>query len=212
MESITDYLIRIAPPRLVTGDWERRFLVVVGSLYDMCADGLTYATQSRFIGYAPSDGLPYMGRDRTLDRGPNEPDDTWRSRLFAAWDSWAFAGTVNPLGLIGQMVAWGYTDGVEIPVLLESQHVGVPSRADYWSRFWVVVPPSCHSYTVSVPADDAAVVRRMVRAFRPGQVVCGAVVFVLTGGRLWDWNMPATWDAWDATADTWATSQSLEVT
>lgn len=211
MASITDYLISKAPPRLLTGEFEQNFVVVAGSLLDMVADGLTDALRCRFTYDAPSDGLPYMGRDRLLDRGPNEQDANWRDRLDAAWESWRHAGEVHPQGLLGQLVAWGYTDGVEIPVLLESQDVGAPTRAEYPSRFWVVVPPSCHAYTVSVPDDDQELVRRMVRRFRPGQVVCGSVVFVLAGGRLWDWNMPATWDAWDATADTWATSQSLEV-
>ena len=211
MASITEWLISKAPPRMIWNDWGQRFVVVIGSLLDMVADGQTSATRCRFVSDAPSDALPYMGRDRLLDRGPDEADESWRARLDAAWDSWLHAGSVNPLGMIGQFVAWGFTDGTDVPILLESQDVSVPSRASYWSRFWVVVPPTCHSYTTTVPDTDAAVVRNMVRAFRPGNVICGAVIFVVTG-RLWDWNMPATWDAWTASGDTWATSQSIEVT
>lgn len=185
--NLTEFIVSKAPPRLLWADWEQRFVVVVGSLLDILADGATYALQCRFIDYAPSDALPYLGRDRKLERGPNEPDATWRARLFAAWDSWAWAGTVHPDGLLGQLVAWGFTDGTDVPVLVESQHAYYPPRAKWWSRFWIVIPQSCNPYTGAPPADTAATVATMVLAFRPGNVPCEHAVFIEAGERLIGW-------------------------
>lgn len=206
-----EFLFSLCPPRLKTGEWERRFVTVCGELLNMWMDGASYAIRSRFVSDCPSDGLGYLGSDRVLIRGPAEPDAAWRARVDAAWETWPWAGSVAPeYGLIRQLAAFGYTDGTDVPVFLESQDVGAPSRASGWSRFWVVVPPTCHSYTTAVPTSDQELVKRILRQFRPGEVICDSVVFVVTG-RLWDWNMPDTWDAWEALDETWDDNIALEV-
>lgn len=206
-----EYLFSIVPPRFKKGVWERRLITTTGEILNLACDGAAYAVRSRFLTDAPTDALPAAGNDRLLVRGPNEPDASWRARLLGAWDAWALAGSVHPDGLLGQLEAFGYTSSTDAPEFLESQDVGAPLRSDYPSRFWLVVPPTCHSYTTAIPDEDAEAIRRMVRQFRPGNVICGGVVFVVAG-YLWDWRMPDTWDDWYATTDTWDEANTFALT
>lgn len=207
-----EYLFSLAPPRLKTGDWEQRFLVVVGELINMVMDGASHAVRARFVSDAPADALSYMGADRRLTKGPAEPDTAWRARIDDAADVWSWAGTVAPDGLIGHLVAYGFTDGTDVPVLLESQDVGAPTRASYWSQFWIIIPETCHSYTTTVPADVTELLRRLVRQFRSPEAICASMVFITAGERTWDWGTPASWDAWAALGRTWDEHTGITVT
>src|SRR5512143_2371605 len=207
-----DFLVSISPPRLTKGLWERRWLIATGELLNTVADNAAYALRARFVSDAPSDGLGFLGADRMLIRGPNEADTAWRARVDDAWDIWSWAGTVSPDGVVGHLVAYGFTDGTDVPVLLESQDVAAPSRESYWSQFWLIIPQTCHPYTTTVPADVAELLRRMVRQFRPGNVVCSSVVFITGGHRTWAWNVPASWDAWEAMGHTWAEHTGITLT
>jgi hypothetical protein len=207
-----EYLFSLAPPRLKTGEWEQRFVTICGELLNMWFDGASYAVRSRFVSDAASDGLGYLGADRVLIRGPNEPDGAWRARIDDAWDVWSWAGSVAPDGLIGHLVAYGFTDGTDTPEYLQSQDVAAPSRASYWSRFWLIIPETCHPYTTTVPDDVAELLRRIIRQFREANRICESVVFITGGGRTWAWNVPASWDAWEAMGLTWAEHTGITLT
>jgi len=207
-KNFTSWLLDLVPPRLKTGEYEIRFVQVVAHLFNAIADGASYAVRCRFIEHMPTDALGYAGADRLLERGPAELDANWRERLLLAWDAWTLAGTVHEDGLLGQIRAFGLDDETTPPLLLESQDVGAPPRSEYWSRFWLVFPPATHGHTVSIPTADLVALRRIVRRFRPAHIVCAGVVFVVTG-RLWDWNMPATWDDWAALGEQWDDNVSL---
>lgn len=64
-----------------------------GTLYDGQVSLAKQAVLARFPDYAPSDALPYIGKDRKLIQGYAESDANFRVRLRTAWDQWALAGT-----------------------------------------------------------------------------------------------------------------------
>jgi hypothetical protein len=182
-----DYLAGIVPPRLKTNKLEQYFLVSTGEILNQFADGAAWAVRARFLPDAPPDALGWAGADRVLVRGPNEPDDNWRARLDVVWDAHALAGTVHPDGLLGQLREFGFISDTEEPVLLESQDIYYPTRASWWSRFWVVIPQSCNPYTGAPPTEDQLAVGRIVRQFRPGHVPCARVTLIESGERLIGW-------------------------
>jgi len=211
MANFVSWLLGRLPPRLVTGETERRFMLMVASSLDLLADGISYGVRARYLSDAPADALGLAGLDRQLERGFAESDESWRARLEQAWEVWPWAGTVHPDGLLGQLRAFGYDSATDPPYFVESQDTVPGIREAHWSQFWVVVPAGAHPYTSSIPAGHADAVRRILRAWRPANVVCRAVIFRVVG-PLWDYGMPATWNDWEALAGTWDDWLSLSIT
>ena len=164
--------------------WGSRFVWGIAATGDIFLEACEQAMVCRFIVHAPEDALPYLGRDRRLIRGPAELAASFRARLVAAWVAWEWAGTKT--GVLGQLVAFGFKSDTASPDIIESQDTNWPPRSSWWSRFWVVIPEGCHPYSGGVPPNDQENIRRIVRQFRSGEVVCERAV-VVQSGRLAGW-------------------------
>lgn len=93
----------IAPPWLL-GFVGERYLYTIGLFQDAFADTLGYSVLARFPQSGIAGILPHLGRDRKLDRGPNESDDAFALRIKQARRIWRNAG--GPWALMSQVQAY----------------------------------------------------------------------------------------------------------
>ncbi len=108
--TIKDGVRPIAPPWLADG--------VGGKILDSVCDELDeihsrvrQGIKARFPGVGTPTALPYIGRDRKIERGLVEDDDTYAARLPGAFDEHATRG--NPHTLLRQLRA--FLAGTAVP-------------------------------------------------------------------------------------------------
>lgn len=65
----------------------------LGATKDDLLDRSKEAVKVGFIGICADDALAYHGTDYNLERVASDTDTTYRARLVAAWDLWAWSGT-----------------------------------------------------------------------------------------------------------------------
>jgi hypothetical protein len=128
---------------------------MVGMPLDMLAEAANQAVKARFPELAPEDALPFIGRDRGIRRGPNEPAVSFRTRLLLWREIWKGAG--NAVKLLDELA--GYLTPQKARMRIWSQ-VGLVYTRDVdgtftidrvpglwnWdglttlrSRFWVII-------------------------------------------------------------------------
>ena len=101
----------LVPSWLRSGDGER-LLYCVGLLLDGAVERLRLAQESSDPTTAPEDALQYIGRDRRIRRGVNEPADAYAVRLVRYLDDHLVQGT--PWALMDQVYAYMQTPGVTL--------------------------------------------------------------------------------------------------
>lgn len=117
---------------------------------------------SRMPGYGTPEALPYIGRDRLLPRGPNEPLDGYVGRLQGAFDTWRVAGnaatmlrqvsvvaspsnlpttirTVSAESTLGRSVWHKTTDGETVTKYVVTPGWDWDGQPELWSRLWVII-------------------------------------------------------------------------
>lgn len=87
-----DVIKQISPPWLADGVAEK-FLYTIGLGSDALLEKLNQAMQARFPGRCDPSALPYIGNDRVMSQGPNEPNSAFALRLKKAFDTWQRAGS-----------------------------------------------------------------------------------------------------------------------
>jgi hypothetical protein len=136
----------------------------LGVVLDVFAERLLQGLRLRFPEEAHPSALPYLGRDRRLVRGINEPAASYAARLVAAPDAHLTQG--NPFALLKQIAAylqsdcmlgfvddsgnwfrynvWSAMDNATIPgsteyLLAQDNWDWDGLNATTWSRFWVII-------------------------------------------------------------------------
>ena len=150
-----EHFDKLAPWWLTIGEGG----LLIRSLLSGVDDTISRCYQSllaRFPGHCQPDALQYIGHDRKIVRGINEPDLAYAARLIRWLDDHATRG--NPFALMGQLQAY-----CQAPVMIRTvdnsgnwstlagdgtKSVSL-ARANWnwdggttqWSRFWVIIYP-----------------------------------------------------------------------
>lgn len=138
-----------------------RFLYACGAALDSIVQVAVEGLWAKYPTFGTLTAVPYIGRDRRIIRGPNEPIDKYARRLIGWLDAWRYAGhalTVlrqlqpvfapNPaprMRLVNNRGVW-YT--LEPDGAFTIQHPGNwnwDNREDLWARCWVIIY-SDHGY------------------------------------------------------------------
>jgi len=190
-----DYVPDALPPpfRGISGQdelTEGYFGASLGLVADVIAHVMTLASMRMHClldTAAPADELPLHGSERRMPRYPAETDAQYTQRLHGAWDVYRFAG--GRQAIIDQLAAAGYADA---EIVVNAEWVSpYPYDEDNWSRFWVILPVTGHSFTSGpIPADDEVTIRSIVKKWKPPHWVCVTVSVQLTAdARLVGWPM-----------------------
>lgn len=200
-------------PGWLQGYAGKGYLAARGSRKDAFVQGCREAVKARFPGVCPSDALPYHGRDRLLDQGPGETEASYRARLLAAWETWAWAGTAYGVLLAFWWSGYRPSGG---NVVLQTQSgkqyqfrtdfdpaVHAPEEAlittdlgtihlggapsELWSDMAVLfTDPMPAGWIGAFPGDNSAEVnhiRRIIVQWKPAH--CRCVKLIAGGGELW---------------------------
>lgn len=147
---------KLLPSWLTTGEGE---LVdySLGVIKDAFLERLKLGRDARFPAYAPPDALTYLGRDRKIVRGINEPAASYAVRLQRWLDDHRVRG--NPFALMMQLRAYMQADckirtvdragnwytieenGTRSVNLALGNWNWDGAAATLWSRFWVIIYP-----------------------------------------------------------------------
>jgi len=151
-----DSIIELAPPWLAStngGKLLRTFGAVLDSLALQLKDGV----KARLPVYAPTDALPLIGRDRSLEQGPNETNTNFRDRLIGAVAAQRkrgsgaellrqlaahLAGRGNPgMRLVSNSEVWHEYDWAtgEAARAVSSGDWSWDALTSRWHRGWVIV-------------------------------------------------------------------------
>ena len=208
MADYSEYEVQRAPVWL-RGEFGSGWLQSHGFLKDGLAEGARQGVLARFVSKAPSDALPVLASERSLERMPADTDATWRARLADAWSMWAYAGTRK--GVKEAIERTGYATSV---VLYDALEWPTGPGAVNWAVFWVVL--SGHGWSTEglwgdpgtwgdggtwgsdASEEEVQRVLRLVRLWKPAHAYCAAVI-VLLSGEVWGvpldglWGDPGTW-------------------
>jgi hypothetical protein len=188
MATFTSWLAEFAPRRL-SFDRGKKLLAVIGSCYDVLADGFFYGISCRFPSVAPDDALPHIGNDRLIYQGPAESLTAYRERLAHTFDAWTWAGTEYGLRL-----HFGSLGLDDLVLLADSDWWHDEQYLTDWSRFWAIIPAG--HYTL--PSDEDLVsLKRIIETFRPAHVTCSSVIIIVSG-RLVGYPTNQTFDELEA--------------
>lgn len=110
--ALRDSIRNIAPPWLLDFVGER-LLYIGGLAFDAVEEWLHEGIKQRYPDHAAPDALPFIGNDRLIERGPAEPDASYKPRLRQAVDTWRFAGSGETL--LKQLAA--YFTGIGQPAM-----------------------------------------------------------------------------------------------
>ncbi len=148
---------RLLPDWLIEGEGERVWYSLT-LMMDGYLERLYQGVLARFPEYAPKDALPYLGRDRKIIRGIEEPDASYVARLLKWLDYHRTRG--NPFALMEQIRAYcqadvrvrtvdrrgnWYTidrDGTYSYKLNSGNWNWDAGGLDRWARFWVIIYPT----------------------------------------------------------------------
>jgi hypothetical protein len=150
----------------------------------------------------PADALPLLGEDVALPRLPLDTDDSYRSRVSAAWDTWPWAGTrtglLNVFGLLNPTVTVRIATAHELhrtPWAQWFAFVAQPTIAH--RRFWGA-PGKWGEGTWGSDAERFVVrsIRRELRRFSNARDR-GWVVILRSSPGVWGapsvWGAPGVW-------------------
>jgi len=99
-------------PAWLRGGEGEGILYSAGFILDIFAERFRLAYEADLPEYAPADALTYLGRDRAIQRGINEPSTAYAARLVRHLDDHRTQG--NPFALMDQLYAYLQTDGVTL--------------------------------------------------------------------------------------------------
>lgn len=168
--------------------WYEATNVVVDLVVDLAREAVAVM---RHPDTAPEDALPYLGADRSMERGEVEPPASFRARLKQAVDLWVLGGTAN--GIATELAAQGYAASV-----VDIWNIGV-ADVSRWARFWLVLDPPHPFQEPPVVGDGVAVgdgtmlgiggateeqverLKRAVHRWRPAHARCEAGFALVSG-------------------------------
>lgn len=197
-------------------------LYSLGAVLDAAQERLRLGTLARFPTYAPDDALPYIGRDRKLVRGINEPSAAYAARLLRWLDDHRVRG--NPFALHAQLRAYmqadimvrtvdrrgnWYTtsaDGTRSVTLAAGNWDWDGTSTAQWARFWVILYPlagvpwgKAATYPgTDASADQVASVMAIIRDWKPAGTTCEWVINAYDAALFdpSDADLGGTWGNW----------------
>lgn len=214
---------RNAPSLMGLPRWMQQFvssrvLYASGLLLDGMRSLARTSVLARFPSTNQPDALPYLGRDRNLDRGPNESADSFVARITAAFDTWATAG--HPRELLSAVLSYLLPDAPIVRTVTDLSiwdtiASGTWSRqfeanwnwdgVTQWWRAWVVIytpsfgpSPTWGSFNwgdgtcwgTGASATQVQAIRNLVKKWKPANVVVPNVI-VSQDPSLFDPAQPA---------------------
>jgi hypothetical protein len=154
MSTFVEYATEVLSPPRLRGPWGTKWVTAFAAEYDWLKKRLTQGVLARYPRFCPADGLALIGWERQIQRAPGESNESYATRLGAAWETWEWSGTGPGIlaGIASCGIAtptWGagpeWPDGWETGDgyvwLLPLRCFLTPpsgSSSDF-ARFWVVV-------------------------------------------------------------------------
>lgn len=146
-------------PGWLRGGEGEKVLYSLGLMQDVMAERYRLSYEARLPEYAPDDALAYIGRDRAIPRGLDEPSDAYAARLVRYLDDHSTQG--GNFALLDQLYAYlqapdcilrvvnthgtwceRAADGTHTYHLAQYNWGWDSISAAHWSRFWVIIVPS----------------------------------------------------------------------
>lgn len=139
---------------------DERVSYTLSFMSDAWMQRLLEGLRARFPGKAAADALPYLGRDRKIVRGINEPADAWAERQLRWLNDHKVRGV--PWALLDQLASYLQSPGVVLSFVdvrgnwFTRNADGTRSYqldtgtwdwdgiapAPQWSRFWILIYPT----------------------------------------------------------------------
>ena len=166
-----DSILEISPP-FALGPIATAIQYAEGTVMDGLAQWAIEGVQAAMPGIGTPDALYLIGRDMQIDRGPNEADDHYASRLQGAVDShrlkgsgpellrqllaWFSPSTLTPIRLVSNSAVWHEinttTDAVTKTVVGTNWTWDALASVRWW-RGWVIIDSSTAPWTLDVWGD-----------------------------------------------------------
>lgn len=133
-----------------------RFLFALGMPFDALADWMNEGVKARMPGAGTPTALYLVGRDRDIQRGFQEPAESYALRLRHAFETWQYGGL--PFGIEAALRA--YVSPADIKVrLVNATHLGSDNLANWkttdvggaFSRYYATGIASYWFWRVATP-------------------------------------------------------------
>lgn len=208
--SFAEGLLRRCPP------WLQRtlgapFMRGLADPIDDLRDNTAEAIDSRFPRAVRPDALPYLGRDRKIVRGLDEPDSSYAARLLRWREDHKRRG--NPTAMLRQLEAYYATAPKQIdlvyetgtrytldPTTLDADGKGTISKDAIewregndqlaWAQAWIFVR---YDSEPTVTYSEAQSVIAIVRDWAPGHVTRMRIFGIFPDGDLWGYPEGELW-------------------
>ena len=204
----------------------RRLMGGLGDPLDVMRDTSAEAVDARFPRAIRPDALPYIGRDRKIVRGYNEPADTYAVRLRRWWQDHRTRG--NAYSMLRQLEAYFASNPVQLelvfnsgtrytldPTTLDASGLGTITRDAIvwggnsipakWAEQWLFVRYDLAPALPPITGDMANSVNAICDDWSAGHMLRTHAMVVVDGAcELWDYPPGLIWD--DGSGDTWDAS------
>lgn len=165
-----DYILEISPPWLTKKGGTAEAIqyseaIGVDGLGEWAIDGV----KASMPGYGPSDALSYVGRDMLIDRGPNETDAHYETRLQRAVDShrvngsgpelcrqllaWFSPTTATPIRIVSNSAVWheiNTTTEIVTKTVVGTNWNWDSFTSTRWWRGWVIIDSTVAPWTADL--------------------------------------------------------------
>lgn len=134
MAGFRDAVKTFSPPWLIgfVTNVGERFMYSLAIIFDGFWDEETQGVKARIPGIGTPTALPFIGRDRNIERGFQEPNVGYAARLKIAFDTWQTAG--NSFTLMSQILAYVTPDSFTIRTV-HNNGLGTNSQWDTYAGF-----------------------------------------------------------------------------
>ena len=196
MGTYKDYVMSQVPPWLQRSGG-KEYLESHANHLDILKEALVAALESSWALNCPTDALAYIGSERQLEKYPNEDLETYRIRLWDAWNAWYWAGTEK--GLIEQLKLATQLSNITVRTNAQWDDGPPDGNVNWWSRFWVIIGPP-HPYTAhkwgtgrwgdgrlwgaDIHPDDLELMRRVIKKWKPSHAYCDGIRIVFDDSEI----------------------------
>jgi hypothetical protein len=220
--SFAEALIRRCPPWLQRAAG-RALMGGLGDPLDVVRDKTAEAVDARFPRAIRPDALPYIGRDRVIRRGLNEPAETYATRLKRWLTDHKTRG--NAYALMRQLEAYFATDPVRLelvynsgtrytldPTTLDADGLGAITRDSIvwggngipakWAEQWLFIRYDLNPSMPVITQAMAESVNTICDEWSAAHMLRTHAMVVAEGAcEVWDYPPGLLWD--DGSGDTW---------
>jgi hypothetical protein len=113
--TLTQLLYKKTPPWLL-GEWGQKWVTQLGGKFDELLTWAKEGVKLRFVLECPDEALIAHGYERMIERAPGESYDDWRDRLWAAWETWKWAGTDRGIYNAFSVIGWTISPWITEPM------------------------------------------------------------------------------------------------